>query len=133
MGQVEADLPQALNGHAQPAQVGSPQTLANGLAEADVHPQRRGRRRIAAAGAATQLLTCTGPHDVAGALAHLRHLRHPGARVSGGDVATAQALDKVAHGLEQRLGFVLARIANDHGLATAQGQPGQGRFVGHAA
>src|SRR5690606_7845971 len=91
------------------------------------------RRRVAVTQAAVQGLALAGAGHVAGALGHDAHLRHPGAGVCGGDVAPAETVDEVAHGLEQRLALVAARIADDHRLATAQRQARQRRLVGHAA
>ncbi|MNJ56071.1 hypothetical protein D3C77_516000 [compost metagenome] len=69
---------------------------------------------------------------MAAALGHDAHFGDAGAGVGGGDVAAAQAVDEISHGLEQRLALVAMGVADDHGLATAQRQVGQGRLVGHA-
>jgi hypothetical protein len=50
-----------------------------------------------------------------------------------GDIAPAEAVDEIAHGLEQRLALAGVRVADDHRLAATQRQARQGRLVGHAA
>ena len=52
--------------------------------------------------------------------------------VLGGDVAAVQRVDELAEGSEQRLGLVLARVADDDGLAAAEVEAGHRRLVGHA-
>ena len=70
---------------------------------------------------------------MARALSHDLHFRHAGAGVGGGDIAPAEAFDKITHGLEQRRALAGMRGADDYRFTATQRQVGQGRFVGHAA
>lgn len=77
-------------------------------------------------------LALPGAGHMTGALGHDAHFGHTGARVRRGDIAPAQAVDEITHGLEQRLALAVMRVADDHGLAATERQACQGRFVGHA-
>src|SRR5690606_13783970 len=61
------------------------------------------------------------------------HVLAVGPDVTGGDVAPAQRLHEPAVGAQQRLGLVRGRIADEHGLAAAVVEPGEGVLVGHGA
>jgi hypothetical protein len=71
--------------------------------------------------------------DVLGDLGDAAHVGLAAARVLGGDVGAAQAVDQPAHGAQQLGGLVAARVGDDHRLAAAERQVGQRRLVGHAA
>ena len=132
-GQAETDLADALDGHAQALEVVAAEAVTHRRADADEHPVGGGWRGIAVAAAAVEGLALTGAGHVAGALGHDLHLGHAGAGVGRGDVAPAELVDEVAHGLEQRLALAAARVADDHRLAAAQRQARQRGLVGHAA
>ena len=68
-----------------------------------------------------------------GLAAHLVHVLHRRAYVLAGDVGPAQMFHCPAKGSEEFRRLLTARIADDHRLAAAQGQPGQRRLEGHAA
>ncbi|MCY1533494.1 hypothetical protein D9M68_688230 [compost metagenome] len=133
LGQGEAHLADALDGHAQAGEVVAAEAVLHRHADTDEGAIGGRRRRVAIAGAAAQGFAGAGAGHVAAALGHDAHFGDAGAGVGGGDVAAAQAVDEIAHGLEQRLALVAMRVADDHGLAAAQRQVGQGRLVGHAA
>src|SRR5579885_337517 len=71
--------------------------------------------------------------DEFGLAEHPLHVVDVDADVFGGDVAAVERIDETTERAEQRLGFVLGRIADDHRLAAAQVQAGDGVLVGHAA
>src|SRR5690606_4403237 len=68
-----------------------------------------------------------------GALGHDAHLGYAGTGIRRSDIAPAQAVDEIAHGLEQGLALAGVRVANDHRLAATQWQTRQRRVVGDAA
>ncbi|MNC51067.1 hypothetical protein D3C75_1003440 [compost metagenome] len=59
------------------------------------------------------------------------HVRFSGAHILGCNVAAVQALYVSAKGPEHRLVFVFFGIADNHGFAAAQIEPGYSIFVGH--
>ncbi|SVJ77279.1 Uncharacterised protein [Klebsiella pneumoniae] len=73
-----------------------------------------------------------GAGDVAGLLGDAVHVGAGGTAVHRSDVASAEAFDEAPEGLEQRAAIVQVRRADDHRLAAALLQPGQGRLVAHA-
>ena len=61
------------------------------------------------------------------------HVLAEGADVAGGVVAAVERLHEAAVGAQQGLGLDPGRVADDHGLAAAEVEPGQRRLVGHPA
>src|SRR3990167_5632796 len=131
--QAEAHLAHALDRHFQAAQVVTAQTVFDRRLDADKYPVGRGRRRVAIAHATLEAFALSSPGHMAGALGHDLHFRNAGARIRRGDIAAAQAVDEVTHGLEQRGALAAMRVTHDHRLAATQRQPGEGRLVTHAA
>ena len=74
-----------------------------------------------------------GANDMAGSLGEGLHFRLAGARVGRGDVAPAEAVDEIAHGVQQRLALAGMRIADDHRLAATELEAGQRGLQRHAA
>ena len=115
-------------------------------ATATVRPDRVGEPQRVLGGGAHALEDAVGGEHrgVAAAAVGLRApVREPGlpgddvevgvvrADVARGQVAAAQRLDEPAVGAQQRLGLVGARVADDHGLAAAEVEPGEAVLVGH--
>ena len=123
-----ADVAQALHGEAVLADL-----LVAELAVQRCHQALQGaiggeRGRIA--GTAVHLVHA---HHVFGLAVDVLHVVDVGPHVFGGDVAAAQRIHVAAEAAEQHLGLVHGAVADDHGLAAADVQAGQGVLVGHRA
>gem|GEM_PF-3814172 len=123
----------ALDRHLQPGQLVATEALAHRFLEADEDAVGGRRRRVAAGDAAVEQGARRGADHMAGALGEGLHFGIAGAGVGGGDVAPAEAVDEVAHGVQQRLALAGMRIADDHRLAAAELEPGQRGFQRHPA
>ena len=64
---------------------------------------------------------------------HEVHVGRAGAHVFRRDVATAERIDEATVRAEHHLALGGAVVADDHGLAAAEVQPGNRVLVGHAA
>ncbi len=131
--QAQADMADALDRHLEPGEIVTSEPMPHRRLEPDEHAERGGRRGVAAGDAAIQGGAWRCAHHMAGALGEGLHLGITRARVGGGDVAPAEAVDEIAHGVQQRLALARVRIADDHRLAAAQRQAGQGGFERHPA
>ena len=128
LDELHADVPHALHGVAVLADfLVAELTLQTG---ADALERAEGGERRGIARAAVDLVHADG---VVGFLEDVFHVVDVDTDVFGRDVAAVQRIDETAHGAEQRFGLVLARVADDDGLAAAQVQAGNRRLVGHAA
>jgi hypothetical protein len=64
---------------------------------------------------------------------HEVHVGRAGAHVFGRDVAAAKRVHETAVSAEDHLALDRAVVADDHGLAATEVQPGHRVLVGHAA
>ena len=122
-GQGIADIAQPLHRHPQALQVVAAQACHRRGANAGEHAHGRMRRGVAGAG---------GAGDMPSRLGDAVHVEGRGTAVGGGDVAAFEGIDETPERLEQRRAVFHMGIADDHRLAAAQWQAGQGRLVGHA-
>ena len=123
-----ADLADAGDADGAPGERGGAPRRLGGGAHALEHAVRREHRGVAGAA-----LGDRAAGDEAALLGDDVHVLGVGADVAGGVVAPVQRLHEAAVGAQQRRGLLGARVADDHGLAAAEVEPGQGRLVGHPA
>ena len=119
-------MPTPATATVRPDSVGEPQRVLGGGAHALEDAVGGQHRGVAAAAvglrAAVRVAGLAGDDVEVGVV---------GADVAGGEVPAAQRLDEPAVGAQQRLGLVGARVADDHGLAAAEVEPGEAVLVGH--
>ena len=124
--QVPADMAQALDDDPQPVQAVAAQPVIDGGPDAHEDAARRGGRRIAAA-------AFLQAGDMPGDAPDDRHVLDRSSDILGDDVASGQPVDGTPHGRYQFGGLLLARIADDHRFAAAEGQVGERVLIRHAA
>ena len=126
-GQVQAHLPQSLDGHPQAIHGIAAEPMADRRPHGQIDAIGGSGRRVAAM-LGTRLHTA----HVGRSGCHHADIVHADARVLASQVASAKAFNEVAHRLQQALGLVPAGVADDHRLAAAKGESGQRRLAGHA-
>ena len=120
-------MAEALHRHAQPRRAGNAEAVLHCRTNREKYAVGGTRRRIAT------VFIVVYTADIGGAPGHSAQVLHTGSRIFCSDVATSLGMHKIAHGADQRGRFITTGVAYDHRLAAAHGQPGQSRFVGHAA
>jgi hypothetical protein len=120
-----ADMSEPLDRHTQAVEGLAAEGVPHRHLDALHHAEGGEGRGIAAAARAAA-------EHVAGLAAGLVHPGGRGAGVCAREVAPAHGLDGAAEGAEQGRRLVPRRIAEDHALAAAEGEPGHRRHEGHA-
>src|SRR5690606_531245 len=123
--QVAADVTEPLYCDGDTREVVRAELVPRGGRDAAAHTPRRGRRRVAE--------TAGQAGDVARLHLNVAHVLDARAHVLGGDVAAAQRLDEAAVCAEDHLALRRAIVTDDHGLAAAQVETGDGSLVRHSA
>ena len=113
----------------EPGQAVLAERALGGSLDAEEHPERGVRTRVAADLAAFS----RKPGDKSGLLADRDHVGDRHADVLGRDIIAAETVDRTPERGEQLGRFGAVGIGEDHRLAAAQGQAGHGVLVAHPA
>ena len=125
--QAIAHVAQALHRHPQAGEIAPARTMLERGPDRHENPLSRIRRRIPA------VFRSADAGNVRRHRPHTAQILYRGSRILSGDIAPAERIDKTPHRAQQGGRFGRAGIADDHRFATALGQAGQSRFVGHHA
>ena len=106
--------------------VGAPHAVLGGGEHPLVHAERGEHAGVAGAAVAD-----AASGDVVALLGDDVHVLDVRADVARRDVAPAEPLDEAPVGAQQLRGLVGRRVADDHRLAAAVVEPGEGVLVGH--